>query len=377
MTITEIMEMDAQFHVLWKLDGNVQDKSQPVLILAKLSVEMDWFSVLRNVMTEILLILMGKFYKINFSRCTSTCTIERGFTCPTAGSACIPTCGDGYYVKGEACEDGNTFNNDGCNSICKFREVGWTCYGGSLTTKQTCVEKCGDGRKVGSEACDDFNTISGDGCSSNCKSIETGYTCATVGSACTPICGDNLTLGSEFCDDGGLDDSTFCNAFCTDAAIGYKCTKTSSTKSTCEKICGNGKLDYIIQGTHIFNDKCDDGNTLAGDGCSSTCEIETGWSCSRSALIIPDICKPICGDGLINSYEVCDDGNTNLETDGCSSDCKSIDTGYVCPLAGKSCYAACGDGIRVAIEECDDNGRVNGDGCSIDCKIENGYTCST
>lgn len=32
----------------------------------------------------------------------------------------------------------------------------------------------------------------------------------------------------------------------------------------CSEVCGDGKL---------FNLKCDDGNTVDGDGCSSNCEV--------------------------------------------------------------------------------------------------------
>lgn len=38
-----------------------------------------------------------------------------------------------------------------------------------------------------------------------------------------------------------------------------------------ESRCGDGSKS-------LFED-CDDGNTLNGDGCSSTCEIEQGWNC--------------------------------------------------------------------------------------------------
>lgn len=48
---------------------------------------------------------------------------------------------------------------------------------------------------------------------------------------------------------------------------------------------------------------CDDGNNVNGDGCSSDCmTVETGWHCSNRAmyyfhsggLYLP--CHPICGD---------------------------------------------------------------------------------
>lgn len=57
-------------------------------------------------------------------------------------------------------------------------------------------------------------------------------------------------------------------------------------------------------GTFNAGERCDDGNTLNGDDCSSTCLIES------------------CGDGILQGErgEQCDDGNTT-SSDGCSSTC--------------------------------------------------------
>ena len=53
----------------------------------------------------------------------------------------------------------------------------------------------------------------------------------------------------------------------------------------------------------------------------------------------------ICGDGVLQGTEQCDDGNTSAKVDGCSATCK-LDPGWVCPLPGTACSAAkCGDGI--------------------------------
>src|SRR6185295_13956112 len=49
-------------------------------------------------------------------------------------------CGDGIAQLGEACDDGNTMDCDGCSSACTL-ETG-----------------CGDGVRCGAEACDDGNT---------------------------------------------------------------------------------------------------------------------------------------------------------------------------------------------------------------------------
>lgn len=73
---------------------------------------------------------------------------------------------------------------------------------------------------------------------------------------------------------------------------------------------------------------CDDGGVLAGDGCSDTCQTETGFKCSGGTTKNRDTCSEICGDGLNFGKYQCDDGN-NVNGDGCSSTC-SIETGYEC-----------------------------------------------
>ena len=92
----------------------------------------------------------------------------------------------------------------------------------------------------------------------------------------------------------------------------------------------------------------------------------------------------ICGDGWIQEGEVCDDGNTE-SGDGCSSDCRTIEEGYVCPEPGKSCQedkpapvVLCGNGELDEGEVCDDGNTESGDGCSSDCRtVEEDYTCQT
>jgi fibro-slime domain-containing protein len=47
-----------------------------------------------------------------------------------------------------------------------------------------------------------------------------------------------------------------------------------------------------------------------------------------------------------------------------------------CPAAGGGCTTKCGDGLLLGTEACDDGNAVSGDGCSSDCKIEDGFTCT-
>ena len=62
-----------------------------------------------------------------------------------------------------------------------------------------------------------------------------------------------------------------------------------------------------------------------GPGCSSTCEIETGYAC----FFEPSMCEIVpCGDGIVDDDRGCDDGNT-LSGDGCSEACE-VEPGWGC-----------------------------------------------
>ncbi|MBN1207074.1 MAG: amidohydrolase family protein [Myxococcaceae bacterium] len=65
-----------------------------------------------------------------------------------------------------------------------------------------------------------------------------------------------------------------------------------------DSFCG----DSLVEGA----EQCDDGNTAAGDGCSSTCTQETQVQA--------------CGNGVREIEEACDDGNAQ-DGDGCESTC--------------------------------------------------------
>jgi len=64
----------------------------------------------------------------------------------------------------------------------------------------------------------------------------------------------------------------------------------------------------------------------------------------------------VCGNGLMENDEACDDGLANIDTGACTSTCA---------------VAACGDGfVQDGVEECDDSNTDPGDECAADCTIE-------
>jgi cysteine-rich repeat protein len=68
----------------------------------------------------------------------------------------------------------------------------------------------------------------------------------------------------------------------------------------------------------------------------------------------------VCGDGVLDPSERCDDGNL-VDGDGCDSNCTPT---------------GCGNGIRTAGEECDDANTADGDGCSATCRGEGASACA-
>lgn len=83
----------------------------------------------------------------------------------------------------------------------------------------------------------------------------------------------------------------------------------------------------------------------------------------------------VCGDGTLESGEVCDDGNTAAD-DGCAGDC-TVEQGWTCDMSSPStCATTCGDGLIAGDEVCDDAGTSAGDGCSDVCVVEEGWACS-
>lgn len=179
-----------------------------------------------------------------------------------------------------------------------------------------------------------------------------------------------------YCDDGNSINGDGCDSTCQ-VETGWICSGGNSTHpDTCIDDCQDGLNMNPVTGY------CDDGNAIAGDGCDATCQVETGWTCSGGSSTNGDICTDTCGDGVemasVTGY--CDDGNL-VDGDGCSSQC-SIETGFVCtggsPTTPSSCSETCGDGARFTTTTgyCDDGNLNLGDGCNDACQVESGWSCS-
>ncbi|MBU0458692.1 DUF4215 domain-containing protein [Patescibacteria group bacterium] len=176
---------------------------------------------------------------------------------------CMPkvACGDGIMVDvREECDDGNTENNDGCNSNCRIEASCDAGFG-----KQCCGNKTIDP----GEECGDASW----------KQCIPGKICrdCLCYKVSEPTCGDSKVEVDEECDKG-IANGNKCKAFYMPYYGGvhpirdnYKCTYCSSDCKNIEiyaGYCGDGIVDRYNR------ESCDDGNNVDGDECDSKCKIE-------------------------------------------------------------------------------------------------------
>jgi hypothetical protein len=134
---------------------------------------------------------------------------------------------------------------------------------------------------------------------------------------------------------GATDDPTTGTSTTEDTDDGSTTSNPTGPDTDDSPVCGDG----IVNGDEV----CDDG---INDGSHGSCLDD----CSGLA--------EHCGDGIVNGDEVCDDGVNDGSYEGCAADCESLG-----PF--------CGDGVVQGEHETCDDGEHNedGSGCNVDCIV--------
>ncbi|HEY3497424.1 MAG TPA: DUF4215 domain-containing protein [Polyangiaceae bacterium] len=198
------------------------------------------------------------------------------------------------------------------------------------------------------------------------------------------VCGDGFRSYPEQCDDGNAVSDDGCSECEVDAR--YTCDWTGTCVLTA---CGDGRIDSYGDGLGGWEfEECDDSNATSGDGCSSTCTLESGYACRTFSVDIGDppagAChEVVCGDGLRDSYYVPGEepvagaGGMGSGTAGTSfgSGGSGIATGGSAGIATGGAAGATSDGRVWLYEACDDGNTTSGDGCNASCEPEPGYIC--
>jgi fibro-slime domain-containing protein len=249
--------------------------------------------------------------------CTN-CQVDDGYVCPAANTCLkLPECGDGLLQAGEECDIG-LVSGPGCMNC--VVENNYFCSG----QPSVCVRSvCGDNFRAPDEECDNGpgtlqnpgTPIGGDGCSTSCT-VETGWACPPS-TACVPVCGDGILRGSEQCETADSNACQNCRL-----VPGYDCGANGTANPCTATVCGNGNPSNPVAAAQP-GEGCDDGNTVAGDGCGPTCQLEPAVTVGPNPSV-----AVTCGDGFKTVTEGCDDGNRD-DGDGCDANC-APESGWTC-----------------------------------------------
>ncbi|HWO26813.1 MAG TPA: DUF4215 domain-containing protein [Kofleriaceae bacterium] len=210
---------------------------------------------------------------------TITARVDGDGCCPTGADAttdndCTSMCGNGVLEPGELCDTAIVAGAGACPMACDDMQV---CTTDMLQGQGTCQAMCA--------ATPITMPANGDGC------CPTGAN-ATNDNDCVAVCGNGVVEPSETCDTMITMGAGACPTMCDDMMA---CTaNTLGNPGTCQAVC---LFPPITMPTN-------------GDGC-----------CPSGANANNDNdCTPMCGNGVPESGEQCDDGNMN-NTDACANNC--------------------------------------------------------
>lgn len=261
----------------------------------------------------------------NGDGCSSTCTIEAA-----------PACGDGTIAGSEACDDGNPSSGDGCSSTCTV-EPGYACSG----VPSVCTSACAGATWASRSA---TNTSEYYRCTTaavwgvgrnNCTMLGSGWNLVTLNDG-SENAWVNSTLSGGASRWIGVNDTNAEGTYQWSSGapfggyINWASGEPSSAGATDDcgimlsasgqwdiQTCGN-TFGYLCEGPPLCGngvlaapEACDDGNSVNGDGCSATCAVEAGYTCTNSTPSTPSTCTRLCsGTPTWSSYL----GGTALQT---------------------------------------------------------------
>ncbi len=222
----------------------------------------------------------------------------------------------------------------------------------------TFVAGCPDGA-----ACDDGVFCNGtDTCSGGTCSVHAGDPCAG-GAECNTYC--NEAAGNCFnsvttacTSDGNVCTDDYCDGAGTCAHTNNTASCDDNNACTTNDTCSGG----VCAGVDTSATDCDDGDACTIDSCNpatgcvhdpvTQCLDNDGCcpsGCNTSSSNLDNDCSPVCGNGVAESPEECDDGAFNSDTtsNACRTNCLR---------------AHCGDGVVDTGEDCDGT-NLNGETC--------------
>jgi len=342
-------------------------------------------------------------------------------------------CGNSVREGDESCDDGNNANNDGCSAICQVEKCGdkiiqpiEQCDNGSTCTQntslqcvtdaqcRTCLAVTGGAKRCGGSTTGILCNVDVD-CAAQtqltCGYDTTNARCNVSCLSTTPTASSRsstpTTLGCTT--DAQCGTCRRCsNSQCVDIA---NCNGTTSSRASVPATracfnnfdCGNCEQCSSNRCVSIPNCNAGTNGTISTiSGVNFTVSGTTGTIGGTNGGTTPSI----CGDGVRDRGEICDDGN-QIDNDECTNNCRRppesectsaaqcesriCRTGRCAPCAineecpadhrcvAGNCIIAppfCGNGQLEPGEQCDDGNINDRDVCSNDCLLGTSQRCS-
>lgn len=343
---------------------------------------------------------------LDLDGCSATCTVEPGFICTGTPSFCVSSCGNGAVDAGETCDDNNTIDGDGCSSVC-VTEPGYNCTGTPSV--------CRGPETACSNGIDDDQDGQTDAADADCQMPAYFTPCAANENLFVFRSLDQVTPIPYYTDffESTVNVTGTSAGIVNRAAVTFNITHPYAGDVGMILGAANGSQYISINGRGGAG--ADFANTVLDSTCATNISTVTSANAPFSACYAPEdsfapliglnadgawvlavtdlfataddgtlddwklaLCigpAPVCGNGVFEFGEQCDDNNPPANGDGCSTTCQ-VEPGFNCSGVPSVCVSnVCGDGI-VNDEECDDNNTTNNDGCSSTCTVEADSSCT-
>ena len=150
-------------------------------------------------------------------------------------------------------------------------------------------------------------------------------------------------------------------------------------------VCNTGYevigMECVCQGLAVNASLCDRCYTKPNSNfVNGICQCRSGYADIDGKCVIPTTPPSNSPSCNVATYFDSQQKRCLPCSSGCLScttcyECTSCQPGFYMDFSSSLCSETCGDGKRFTLP-CDDGNNINGDGCSNDCQIEVGYTCT-